>query len=64
MPRYEDLEWRGLDGFRREDFEQLVAIDRSQWREELKGHADLFESLKARLPPALIAQRERLERTF
>jgi len=64
MPRYEDMEWQGLDGFGRESFERLVAVDRELWREELKDHAEFFESLKARLPQALIAQREQLERAL
>ena len=64
MPRYEDMEWQGLDGFSRGSFAQLVAVDRELWREELKGHAEFFESLKARLPQALVAQREQLERTL
>jgi phosphoenolpyruvate carboxykinase (GTP) len=64
MPRYEDMEWQGLDGFSRGSFKQLVAVDRELWREELKGHAEFFESLKARLPQALVAQRENLERAL
>ena len=64
MPRYEDMEWRGLESFCRDDFEALVAVDPQLWREEVKDQGALFESLKARLPKALVAQREKLERAL
>ncbi len=49
MPRYEDIEWRGLD-FPREKFEQLQAFDRDAWRSEVLGHEELFIELAR--PPA------------
>ena len=64
MPRYEDMEWRGLEGFDRNDFDALVAMDGQLWREEVKDQGKLFDSLKARLPEALVAQREKLERAL
>ena len=64
MPRYDDMDWQGLDGFSRADFEVLVSVDPQSWREELKDQAALFESLTARLPRALAAQREQLERAL
>jgi phosphoenolpyruvate carboxykinase (GTP) len=64
MPRYEDIEWRGLDGVSRGDFESLTSVDPKLWRAELKDQEALFESLKARLPQALIAQRDSLERAL
>jgi len=64
MPRYEDLEWNGLEGFDRTRFEKLMALDREQWRTELKGHAELFEKLKTRLPKELDQLRGQLERAF
>ena len=47
VPRYEDLDWQGLD-FSRETFEKLTDVDRGAWREEVKDHARLFEQLKSR----------------
>jgi phosphoenolpyruvate carboxykinase (GTP) len=64
MPRYEDLEWKGLENFDRARFEKLMALDGEQWRTELKGHAELFEKLKARLPKELDQVRGQLERAF
>jgi phosphoenolpyruvate carboxykinase (GTP) len=60
MPRYEDLDWRGLD-MPRETYEQLAAVDRQGWREEVRDHARLFDELKSRLPRALEQKRRELE---
>jgi phosphoenolpyruvate carboxykinase (GTP) len=59
MPRYEDIEWAGLD-FPREQFEALEAVDRSAWRAELLGHEELFIDLHDHLPPEMIYERELL----
>jgi phosphoenolpyruvate carboxykinase (GTP) len=59
MPRYEDIEWRGLD-FSRERFEQLQAFEREPWKSEVIGHEELFIELHDHLPPELIYERELL----
>lgn len=64
MPRYEDLEWRGLDSVDRETFSKLTAVDAGLWRDELKDHAELFDKLKSRLPSEMVQQREELERAL
>jgi len=64
VPRYEDLEWKGLESFDRARFEKLMALDKEQWRRELKDHAELFEKLKTRLPKELDRLRGQLERAF
>jgi phosphoenolpyruvate carboxykinase (GTP) len=58
-PRYEDIEWRGLD-FPKERFEELQSFDRSAWRQELLGQEELFLDLHDRLPPEAIYERELL----
>jgi phosphoenolpyruvate carboxykinase (GTP) len=63
QPRYEDLEWVGLD-FPRERFEELSRIDPAVWRKEVQDHAALYEKLKARMPKELYEQREQLERAL
>ena len=57
MPRYEDIEWDGLD-FPREKFEKLQSFDRTAWREEVLGHEELFIELHDRLPAEMIYERE------
>ena len=59
MPRYDDIEWTGLD-FSKERFEQLQAVDRAAWREEVIRHEELFLELHDHLPPEMIYERELL----
>jgi phosphoenolpyruvate carboxykinase (GTP) len=58
-PRFEDIEWSGLD-FPKEDFEALQVFDRDAWRQEVLGHEELFLDLHDRLPPEMIYERELL----
>ncbi len=64
MPRYQDLEWKGLEGFDRARFEQLMALDKEHWSTELADHAQLFDKLRSRLPKELDQLRAQLERAF
>jgi phosphoenolpyruvate carboxykinase (GTP) len=59
QPRYEDLEWTGLD-FPRETFDALQGFDRSAWRSEIIGHEELFIDLHSHLPKELVYERELL----
>jgi phosphoenolpyruvate carboxykinase (GTP) len=59
QPRYEDIEWTGLD-FPREKFEELQRFDREAWKKEVMNHEELFIKLHDHLPPELIYERELL----
>ena len=59
VPRYEDIEWRGLN-FTKEQFDRLQAVDRVAWRAEVLGHEELFIDLHDRLPAETIYERELL----
>jgi len=59
MPRYEDMDWRGLD-FTREQFEQVMSLDRDIWLKEIAMHDDLFFKLYDRLPKEMTFMRELL----
>jgi phosphoenolpyruvate carboxykinase (GTP) len=59
MPRYEEFDWNGCD-FSREDWQELMKIDRSEWHKELLWQDELFLSIHDRLPKELIFQRELL----
>ncbi len=59
MPRYQDIEWQGLD-YPREKFEELQAFDRQAWRAEVLGHEELFIDLHAHLPKEMMFERELL----
>jgi phosphoenolpyruvate carboxykinase (GTP) len=51
-PRYEDLDWQGLD-FGADRFQQVMASDSGAWRAELALHDELFERLAGQLPGEL-----------
>jgi phosphoenolpyruvate carboxykinase (GTP) len=59
MPRYEDMDWRGLS-FSDAQFEQLQAVDPAQWRREVIEHEELFLQLHSHLPKEMIFERELL----
>ena len=51
-PRYEDLNWTGLD-FSAQEFTQVTSIDQAAWVKEMALHAELFQQLKHHLPQEL-----------
>ena len=59
MPRYDSIDWRGLD-FPRETFEELQSFDPAAWRRELVDQQELFIDIHDHLPPELIYERELL----
>ncbi|HZF83688.1 MAG TPA: phosphoenolpyruvate carboxykinase (GTP), partial [Burkholderiaceae bacterium] len=59
-PRYEDLNWTGLD-FSPAQFATVTSIDKAAWQAELKLHAELFEQLAHHLPQELPATKAAIE---
>ena len=60
VPRYEHLDWRGMEDFTRRDFEAIMSIDRDEWMREIASHDDLFFKLYDRLPKEMTFIRELL----
>jgi hypothetical protein len=60
MPRYEDMDWRGMEDFTSEDFDKVMSIDRDQWIKEIAMHDELFFKLYDRLPKEMTFIRELL----
>jgi phosphoenolpyruvate carboxykinase (GTP) len=57
IPRYEDLNWQGLERFDRARYEEIARVDDKAWGAELKSHDELFGTLAGHLPPALESRR-------
>ena len=57
VPRYEDLDWRGLD-FSKRRFDEVMSIERDVWQEEISSHDRLFIRLYDKLPKEFILLRE------
>ncbi|NTW46695.1 MAG: phosphoenolpyruvate carboxykinase (GTP) [Chlorobaculum sp.] len=64
MPKYESIDWRGLDGFTKEQFSKLMSVDREAWKQELFSHEELLEKLFDRLPKEFTHIRELLLSTL
>jgi phosphoenolpyruvate carboxykinase (GTP) len=57
MPRYDDLDWNGID-FTKEQFKEIMTLDRELWKKELLTHEELFERMYDRLPKEFLFTRE------
>jgi len=64
MPRFEDIDWAGLETINKEQFHELTRVDTEMWQNELELHGELFEKLKSRMPKQLVLKRELLRLSF
>ena len=60
VPRYENIDWHGLEQVSREQYEHLMTVKREEWIDELLSHEELFMKLYDRLPKEFVLQRELL----
>ena len=60
-PRFEDIDWGALD-FTREQFERVISVQDSAWREELELHDELFTRLAQGLPTELAETKAEIEK--
>ncbi len=60
MPRYKDMDWRGLENFTQEDFQKIMSVDREAWKQEILSHEELFSKLYDKLPKEFLFMRELL----
>ncbi len=64
MPRFEDIELKGITGFSKKAFEELTKVDKTLWQAEVKDHERLFGELASRMPAEMIEQRKQLEKAL
>ena len=62
-PRYQDLDWSGLD-FDPARYDQVASVDAAAWSAELELHDELFRQLAYHLPAELPEVRHRLASRF
>ena len=60
MPRYEDLNWDGLD-FPKEKYLSITDITRDGAIEEARAIGEYFQQFGSHLPPQLEAERQKLQ---
>jgi phosphoenolpyruvate carboxykinase (GTP) len=60
LPRRQDFDLGGLDGFSEDRFAQLLAVDAAEWQAELGAQRDFFAQLGDRLPAEMAGQCDRL----
>jgi phosphoenolpyruvate carboxykinase (GTP) len=60
VPLYDDLNWKGLESFSREDYDKVMSTDKEAWKTEVLSHEELFIKLYDRLPKEFLAVRELL----
>ena len=60
-PRYEDLNWTGLD-FSAQQFATVTSMDKAAWLKELELHTELFQQLAYHLPKELDQTKAEIER--
>jgi phosphoenolpyruvate carboxykinase (GTP) len=57
MPRYQDLDWRGLE-FTPAQYDSIMSVNRDEWKAELLSHDELFIRLYDKLPKEVMFIRE------
>lgn len=59
-PRYEDLDWTGLESFSKAAFEKVTELDPGMWAEEAKAQKESLAKYGSRMPGALMGLNESL----
>jgi phosphoenolpyruvate carboxykinase (GTP) len=57
MPKYQDINWEGLNDFTSDTFEDIMDIDREAGKKEVEELKGYFETFEDRLPAEMESQR-------
>jgi phosphoenolpyruvate carboxykinase (GTP) len=57
MPRYEEMDWTGMD-FSREQFNEVMTIDTRLYKDEVLQHEEFFDRVYDKLPKELFFIRQ------
>lgn len=63
MPRFEDIDWSGVE-INESEFNMLNKVDTDAWQEELILHKEWFDKMGEKLPAQLIQNRKLFESTL
>jgi phosphoenolpyruvate carboxykinase (GTP) len=60
MPRYDEMNWEGMEAFGHPEFDQVMKVDIKEFRQEVLSAEELAIDLYDHLPKELVFQRELL----
>jgi phosphoenolpyruvate carboxykinase (GTP) len=63
MPRFEDIDWSGVE-INKAEFDELNQVDADAWKQELVLHKEWFDKMGGKLPGQLIENRKLFESTL
>ena len=64
VPRPQDLDLDEIEGVSQEQLGELLAVKRDEWKTELEGQANFFDTLKPDMPERLLTEREKVAKRF
>ncbi|MDQ6624780.1 MAG: phosphoenolpyruvate carboxykinase (GTP), partial [Verrucomicrobiota bacterium] len=64
VPRWEDLDLEEMESLPADTLAELLSVKPDEWRKELEGQQQFFDTLKPDMPEELIAQHDKVAERF
>jgi phosphoenolpyruvate carboxykinase (GTP) len=64
VPRAQDLDVEGLQDVSTETLSEILSVKPDEWKKEIEGQREFFDSLQPDMPLELLAQRDRVAAKF